>query len=246
MLIDSYFGEDSKGRRRTIFRFVCDECHTPFERPEKKVRRERPTHYCSLACTNSAQKSGGVLDAVRTKEFQARLGVPYPQQSAAVRAKSVETCMKRYGVENVQQVAEIKQRSCDTFLLRLEKRQKHLGVWTSKAENAFHAWLLTRFAADDVVRQKRALDSRRPIDFWIRSIDTYIQFDGVYWHGLDRPLHEIELKRTKHDSEIFTRWHSDREQDQWFVDNRLRLVRITDQEFDSLSSDVLWNKVLPQ
>jgi hypothetical protein len=36
------------------------------------------------------------------------------------------------------------------------------------------------------------------VDFYIPSIDTYVQLDGVYWHGLDRPVEVIkESKESK-------------------------------------------------
>ena len=72
---------------------------------------------------------------------------------------------------------------------------------------------------------------RWPIDFYIKSIDTYVQLDGVYWHGLDRPIEAIAEHRTKRDVQIHKKWLIDRQQVEWFASRGLRLVRITDQEF---------------
>jgi hypothetical protein len=27
-----------------------------------------------------------------------------------------------------------------------------------------------------------------PVDFYVKSINTYIQYDSEYWHGLDRSI----------------------------------------------------------
>lgn len=209
----------------------------------KKSRVKRGYHYCSLVCTNIAQKKGGDLDIQRRKQFQEKLGVDYPMHRADIREKSVETCLERYGVRNVQQVAEINARSNDTFLKRLEKRQKTLGVWTSKAENRFYDRLLEYFTADDIIRQKRAAGHRSPIDFYIKTIETFVQFDGVYWHGLDSPLEEIAKLNTKHDIEIYERYYRDIEQCKWFVEKGLKLVRVTDVEFDELDFSVIVERI---
>jgi hypothetical protein len=70
-----------------------------------------------------------------------------------------------------------------------------------------------------------------PIDFYVKSIDTYIQFDGEYWHGLDRPLEEIQKFKTSRDRRIFEGWNRDREQDKWFREQGLKLNRITNKQF---------------
>lgn len=67
--------------------------------------------------------------------------------------------------------------------------------------------------------------------FYIPEIDTYVQFDGVYWHGLDRPLEEIAKYKTKRDVQIYKKWLSDREQDRWFKEQGMKLVRITDIQY---------------
>jgi hypothetical protein len=58
-----------------------------------------------------------------------------------------------------------------------------------------------------------------------------VQLDGVYWHGLDRPIDVIAERRTKRDAQIHKKWLMDREQDRWFVENGMRLIRITDLQF---------------
>lgn len=71
---------------------------------------------------------------------------------------------------------------------------------------------------------------RWTVDFYVEGIDAYVELDGEYWHGLDRPLDVIALCATRADRKILGTHHSDRMQDEWFRDNALRLVRITDKE----------------
>jgi hypothetical protein len=68
------------------------------------------------------------------------------------------------------------------------------------------------------------------IDFYIKSIDTYVQLDGVYWHGLDRPIDVITLFLHPRDKTIYNTLLRDKEQNKWFEQNDKRLIRFTDKE----------------
>lgn len=80
------------------------------------------------------------------------------------------------------------------------------------------------------------------IDFYIPEINTYVQFDGVYWHGLDRPIELICELQTSRNKAIYNNWVKDRLQDEWFLKTNKRLIRITDLEFKS-SPDMCLNKI---
>ena len=59
------------------------------------------------------------------------------------------------------------------------------------------------------------------IDGYVASLDLYVQFDGVYWHS--RP----------------ERVAIDKAQDAWFVENEMKLTRITDVEWRKNPQGVL-------
>jgi hypothetical protein len=69
------------------------------------------------------------------------------------------------------------------------------------------------------------------VDMYVPELDTYVQFDGTYWHGLDRPIEIIRESRSACDTTIYKKWLTDREQDAWFNASGKRLIRITDDEF---------------
>jgi len=83
------------------------------------------------------------------------------------------------------------------------------------------------------------------IDMYIPSINTYVQFDGIYWHGLDRDISEIEraAKQRDIDKSILEARKRDMRQNEWFLKNGKRLVRITDIDFLK-NPDVCVQKVL--
>ena len=99
-------------------------------------------------------------------------------------------------------------------------KQKGL-LFSSAPEEKFYELLLEKFDNEDVIHHV-IVDGYR-IDFYIKSIDTYIQFDGVYWHGLNAPYDQLTgTPKIKFDR--------DRRCDKHFKESGLRLVRITDLE----------------
>lgn len=109
---------------------------------------------------------------------------------------------------------------------------KH-GVATSRPENRLRRVLTTTFGESAVKQQVRM--GRWSVDFYVEPIDVYVELDGVYWHGLNRPMAVIEQCLTQTDRKILGTYHKDRMQDTWFSDNDMRLVRITDSELNEMS-----------
>ena len=100
---------------------------------------------------------------------------------------------------------------------------------SSRAENAFYEELCCLFGSDDVERAVHV--NRWLIDFYVCSIDTYIQFDGVYWHGLDRPVDEIAASSSLRDAAILRTFERDGRREKWFLESGKKLVRVTDKQF---------------
>lgn len=92
---------------------------------------------------------------------------------------------------------------------------------TSKPENTLYQLLVERFGEDDVVHHIYV--RRFCIDFYIKSRNTYVEFDGTYWHGLDKPYSELT-------GSIKRKFDRDRRCDSYFIENGLRLIHITDKE----------------
>ncbi len=97
--------------------------------------------------------------------------------------------------------------------------------------------LIARYGVDAIERHSTNLseDKRKSIDFHIKPLDFYIQVDGVYWHGLDRPFEEVMARSGKHGDIIRGKWLRDRLLDEQCRNKSIRLVRITDQEMNDPS-----------
>jgi hypothetical protein len=97
----------------------------------------------------------------------------------------------------------------------------------SKIEDDFYVFLCKKF-----INVERQISIKGwPIDFYIKDINTYVQFDGVYWHGLNRSLDVIAEYKHPRDVQIHKKYLTDREQDKYFNENELKLIRVTDAQF---------------
>lgn len=102
---------------------------------------------------------------------------------------------------------------------RFETLKRTGQLFTSRPEQELLKLLQEKFGIDDVEHHVY-VDGYR-IDFYVKSVETYVQLDGVYWHGLNVPYDE--LRGTP--KEKFDR---DRRCDLHFSQVGKKLVRITD------------------
>lgn len=105
---------------------------------------------------------------------------------------------------------------------------------TSKGETKLYEMLSKKY---EVERWKWIFTNideqvvRWNIDMYVHNLNVYVQFDGVYWHGLDRPIDVIRSSKSSRDKTIYKKWQSDRQQDVWFQNQNKKLIRITDIDF---------------
>ncbi len=98
----------------------------------------------------------------------------------------------------------------------------------SKSENRFHKKLIKIYGQENIKRQQPLFIKK--VDFHILSLDLYIEFDGAYWHGLNRPLEQIINSPLEVDKGIYRNYLQDRELDKLCLENDKLLIRITDKE----------------
>lgn len=224
-------------KEKKVIVYECDQCKIVFEgKYQKKFLTNRKFHLCSYECMGKSRSEEGVAinyqlqsrdmkswhDKI-TDTLQKRYGVKNVSSLDWIKKKKAESCILHFGVDNPQKCKKINHRSLET---RLKREEKH-KTWISKPENKFRDLLNKEFGHDDVKIQC-LIERKWSIDFYISSINTFVQFDGVYWHGLNRPIDVIKNSSKKQDIAIYEKWCKDRELDKYVVDHGLRLVRITD------------------
>jgi very-short-patch-repair endonuclease len=236
----------------------CDQCGHVFERSGPNIDRhsKKDFHFCSDKCVLLAKCKGGKIRHEIELTCQEKYEASSPLGSKICQDKSIQTCMEKYGVHYPGAVPALIQKRKETCVKRygktsflatqtcrnilrsdivIQKRHETLkrnGTYgKSKIEDEFYQKLCLEFNVPNVMRQVSI--GNWIVDFYIQNIDVYVQFDGVYWHGLDRPIEAIAEHKTKRDEVIHRKWKTDCEQNDWFVINQIKLVRVTDVEFIS-------------
>lgn len=183
-----------------------------------------------------------------------KYGVEHPFAAEEVKRKIRRTVQERYGTAAYVASDDFKQKAIATNVKNLgcswplqssvvkekfdwkrcaqrrHETMKSRGQYVSSvAEQTFGEYLRNVFGCTDV--QQHIIIGGFEIDFYVKSIDTYVQFDGVYWHGLDRPTSDIERSKSPRDKVILSTLKRDERQNETFLGAGLRLVRVTDKEF---------------
>lgn len=173
------------------------------------------------------------------KTIKERYGVDYPSQAPGAKAKCKATMKERFGCnplalpENRTHLSEAGQKGYRALI------HKRGDVMLSKPEAMLAVFLREHFGNENVEQQVPIDHGGRKmwlIDFYVKTIDTFVEADGVFWHGLDKDYDLLHpMMRAKYDA--------DREQDKWFLFNAKKLVRITDKELIVCHQSNDWSNV---
>lgn len=96
--------------------------------------------------------------------------------SDIVQEKTKNTCLSKYGVVSAMKLPEI--------TAKVGESKRRNGSWgTSKPEEDMYLILCGRFGIDDIVRQYR--EERYPFhcDFYVKSLDLFIELNATWLHG---------------------------------------------------------------
>jgi hypothetical protein len=174
-------------------------------------------------------------DEIKKKRMTSNLesfGVPWPMMSQEVRDKSRLSFSSRYGegVKCAMDIKEVVERTdFESAAIKRHESMKRNGTYkTSKPEEQIYNFLCEKYGADNVVRQ--AIVKQWPIDFYVKTIDVYVQIDGIYWHGIGRTKEELLNSESSRDKIIFRKKLTDEEQIIWFEKHHMKLIRITDKQ----------------
>ena len=239
----------------------CSSCSSDIKRTRRAVLKCK-FFFCDRKCQNDAKKIGhpyyddivqkrdrtnlekhGVINAFQRSDVKEiiralsmeKWGVPYPMQSSKYfndwRIHFVEV----HGYDHPMRDPEIKSRIdwSEKASRAHETKKKNKSFKKSKFEDRIVRLLEAKFVVE---RQKRLPEFPRAwaIDAFLPEIDLFVQIDGSYWHGLDRPIDVIKQFKSKQDVIIYKKYMTDQEQKSWFEDKKLNLLRVLDTQFQKL------------
>jgi len=122
---------------------------------------------------------------------------------------------------------------------RQHETMKRNSSYGQKTQPECHVdiFLQKLFGIDDVEYQ--VFVHKWPIDFYVKSKKLYIQVDGDYWHGLDRSIEQLLNSSSARDKVILKKIQTDKEQNQWFAEHCLKLVRIRESDVRSKNFSII-------
>ena len=206
---------------------------------------------CEKQYKETCLKKYGVDNYSKTDEFidkikktnQKRYGVDFSWQYDGIKEKIKysykETCLKKYGVDNYSKT--------DEFIDKIKKtNQERYGVdfsWqahfvrekiygakltnctfnTSIPEESLYKILCVKYGSSDIIRQYKCERYPFNCDFYIKSLDTFIELQGMWTHG-PHPYNPNSIK----DQVKLQRWQSKANNGSRFYKNAIKVWTISD------------------
>lgn len=127
---------------------------------------------------NAAQSE--VIKDKMKKTCLEKYGCEYALQSGIVKDKIKQTCLKRYSVEHPMKLDFYKSKVNAAIY---ESKKKNHTFNTSKPEENGYKLLYNKFGFCNVKRQYRTELYPFACDFYIKSLDLYIEFNFYWTHG---------------------------------------------------------------
>lgn len=238
-------------RSKSGLTFCSRKCrHTSSKKGEKLDIESVKTNIERYGVPRVSQVEEFKQKSIKTLRKRYGEHVNSPLDVPGAKARRRQTHIERYGQPETFQNPELVAKRAQTWLKKygvpyrpfpkdaLEKAMREQPIkWQSKGEIALGNLLRDLYGDENVIAQKWI--NKWPIDFYVSTIDTYVQFDGVYWHALDCDLDTLRESTLPRDQTRYKRWQSDNAQNAWFADRGLRLVRVTDIEFKKDPAAVL-------
>ena len=212
-------------RNKLVLVFMCDCCFRGFSRI--CVRSFDPMqfkgrHYCSKRCRNRSHA--------------------YLANTTKAKQKREKTLQDRYGCVNAYNlpVILIKSHSKAAITKSHQTMKRNGSYGKSKPEDRLYEVLCELFGSDNVERQSWV--HKWPIDFYVSSIDTYVQYDS-YWHGFKRGklrnIDEVIEYKNKRDVTIHKHMLKDVAQNEYFIEHNIKLVRVQNLKPEQITPDAI-------
>lgn len=260
---DECHNEFVKGRCYTDkITFCCKECYIKSSR-SGIAKQQKEQHFLEKYGVTNPYGCREIIEN-RKKNLIEKYGVENVSQIQDVKDKKAQTFLEHYGTTNNFGRAEVRQNIMESLLDKFgttaptthpdvkqklnshETKQKHFAslkrngtIKESRPERRLVVCFQTIF--DDL--ETHVTVNGWSIDFYIKSIDTYFQVDGVYWHGLNRPIEKIieNVNNGNHtDKMILGKYNRDKEQNIWFFEQNKKLVRITDLQINAMNDEQMF------
>lgn len=132
--------------------------------------------------TTNAMLNVHIADKLKNTNIE-RYGTPYYTSTNDFKLKSKESLMNKYGVDHISKSSFYIENK-NIIVDKIQKSLKLRSTYTkSKVEDVFYTKLVSIYGENDVERQYKSIDYPYACDFYVKSRDLYIEFNGHWTHG---------------------------------------------------------------
>lgn len=205
LYIDKYGSKSNnnleKARKTCLERYGVDNAFKAKEKQEKIKNTLLERYGVEQPC-----QSKEINDKV-TKTMLVRYGVTRYTQLPEGKAKVRATCLERYGVTAPMKCPSIKEKhDFENWAKKVFETKINNGTTnTSKPQEILYSNLIDIFGKNDIVREYK--DERYPFhaDFYVKSLDLFIELNIFFTHGGEPynpncEKHKIRLNKFKEKS----------------------------------------------
>jgi len=176
------------GRKRGLFsKYCCDSCRAKSEETHKLMKKTQLERYGYESCFNSPEFQKKIIE---------KYGTPYVSQSPVVREKIRKSYIENHGYENPFLDNEVRTKSFETA-------KKNSTLQKSKEEDEVYCIIQSVYT--DVIHHYRSSDFPFSVDFYIPSLEIYIEYQGSQFHNnrayLNKPEDIEEAKELQKKSD---------------------------------------------
>ena len=182
-----------------------------------------------------------ILQKIKNTNLK-KFGVEFPLQqlkkeNSEIYQKISQTCINKFGVDSLLKNKEIREKIKQTNIQKygVDNPLKNKEIWKksqdnrqisskSKLENNFLNYLKLKYEPDDIITQYKSKEYPYYCDFYIKSINLYIEIQGHWTHN-DHPFDINNLN----DQQIMNIWRTKSLSDKYYK-NALNTWTIKDVE----------------
>lgn len=156
-----------------------------------------------------------------------KYGVDNPKKSEWAKKKTIETCLKKYGVCQPTQIKKIiditHQQQC--ILNQQATKRKNNTFNSSRKEDELYSLLCNKYGVTNIIRQYSEERYKYNCDFYIKSLDTFIELQGMWTHG-KHPYNQDSIE----DQVTLQKWQSRADNGSRFYKNAIKVWTVSDPE----------------
>ena len=178
------------------------------------------------ASTQTSLRKFGVSHHSKRPEFRRRIGTKLKLHRQAWKLSMI----RNHGVDSPFKLKRVRE-SCvsDESMAKRRETMRRNRSWTiSKPEERLYEIIRQKYPRV----QRQVSVGRWAMDFYVPEIDTYINLNGVYWHGRNKTQEELQVSNSPRDKIILSTVRRDLLREAWFRENGRNLLIVWEDEID--------------